>query len=187
MRIPKIPGLKPKEEKEKKRHSIGRQVNIANGSEKINEVYKRMAECDNFKDVLLYDNLSDDSFLNNYFLGTVYADNERLFSTLTTENPKKDELRESFLRCMRGTQKKYGTDINKIINSYFDNLVEGEAIVPGDIANKVFSSIRVEVDTDFMFVAFMLGHYLQSTMNEQTRNKQQYHVDREYRPRIHSV
>lgn len=167
----KLPGLKPEKEEKKKRHSIGRQVNIGNGTEKINEIYIRMTKCDKFKDVLLYDNLSDDSFLNNYFLGTVYADNERLFSTLTTANPNKDKLRESFLQCMRDTQKKYGTDVNLIINSYFDGLAEGEAIVPGDIANKVFTSIRVEVDSDLMFVAFMLGHYLQKTMNEQARNK----------------
>lgn len=163
--------MKEKKEGKVKRHAIGRQVNIGNGSQRINELYFRMTKREDFKDVLLYDNLSDDSFLNNYFLGSVYADNERLFSTLVSSNPNKDKLRKSFLRIMRDTQEKYGTDINIIINSYFDGIAEGEAILPGDIANKVFTTIKVEVESDLMYIAFMLGHYIQTVINGQGGNK----------------
>lgn len=155
-----------KEQLKQKRRSIGREVNIGNGVDKINEIYKRMSTEEVFGKVLIYDNLSDDSFLNNYFLGNVYASNERLFSSLSASNPNKEKLRESFLRNMRNTQKKYGTDMNMIIDSYLDGLAKGQAVLPGDIANKIFSTIRVEIDSDFMFIAFMTGHYLTKMMDE---------------------
>lgn len=163
--------VKGEKEQEQKRHSIGRQVNIGNGSDRINEIYERMSKEESFKKVLLYDNLSDDSFLNNYFLGTVYASNPRLFSSLSIANPNKEKLRESFLAEMREIQRKYGTDINVIIEKHLASLAAGEAVVAGDIANKVFTSIRVHIDSDLMLIAFMVGHYLQMTINNEADNK----------------
>lgn len=155
----RLPGIK-QDEKPLKRKSIGRIVNMGNGMARFNEIADRMSKEEDFKKALIYDNISDESFLNNYFLGTVFSDNKRLFNSLSVTNPNRKKLAESFDGYMKYALGKYAKDIDRIIDSHISNLADGEAMVMGDIANNIFSTIRVDKEDDFMLVAFIVGAHL---------------------------
>lgn len=161
----RLPGIK-QDEKPLKRKSIGRIVNMGNGMGRFNEIADRMSKEEDFKKVLIYDNISDESFLNNYFLGTVFADNKRLFHSLSVTNPKKKKLAESFDRYMKYALEKYTKDIDRIIDSHMSNLADGESVVMGDVANNLFSTIRVDKEEDFMLIAFIVGAHLSNIAYE---------------------
>lgn len=166
----RLPGIN-NEEKPLKRKSIGRIVNMGNGHERIGEIAERMSKEEDFKKVLIYDNISDESFLNNYFLGTIFSDNKRLFYSMSVSNPNRKKLAESFDRYMKYAKEKYARDIDRIIHSHLSGLADGEAVVMGDIANNIFSTVRVDKEEDFMLIAFIVGSYLSDIAYENSHKR----------------
>lgn len=147
----------------RKRESIGRQVRIENGKPSTDKIIDKMATEVRFKDVLIYDNLSDDALLNNYLLGCAFAHDPRFMSTVCILNPRREELAKDYMTTLKLKNKEYGKDIDALLKARMDNGAD-EPI--SSTIDHVLTNIKLEVDSDLMFIAFMLGHYLTSLQME---------------------
>lgn len=136
---------------------IGREVKIDQGTMLIERISKGLTTAKRFKDVLVYDNLSDDALLTNYLLGSTYVNNRKLVSTFCMLNPHKDELAKDYEESLKLKNKEYGKDIDYMIKQRLKADPDGKV---NSLVNYILTNIKVSVDSDLMFIAFMLGHYI---------------------------
>lgn len=138
-------------------------MRIENGKPSTDKIIDKLATETRFKDVLIYDNLSDDALLNNYMFGCAFAREPRLMSTICMLNPRKDELVRDYTTILKLKNKEYGKDIDALLKARIDKCADEPVSA---IVDHVLTNIKLEVDSDLMFVAFMIGHYFTSLKME---------------------
>lgn len=147
-------------EKKRERKKIDRLVNIGNGEDRISNMIESLTTCKTFKEFLMYDNMSDTAILNNYFAGIAYHRDKEMVAISLKMNPDGEVFKKTLAEDMKRTVDTYGHDVHKIIDKYINSIPEGEMVVIADAANAVFNTIKVYVDFDLMYIAFMVGTYM---------------------------
>lgn len=138
--------------------SIGRHVHIENGIAMVDKVEDNMLKAEEFKDLLIYDNLSDDALATDFSFGVIMATNKRAVDSMLDLNPNADKIRKSYVSYCMDIQNRYGKSIDAIVKSYLDHYPM--SISRADIVNRVLTNVKVEVDSDLMGIAFLLGDYI---------------------------
>lgn len=153
--------MKKKEIDKSKFKSINRQIDISENANEdpkkcIDAIWVTLTNAKNVLDMFIYDNISDRALFYAYYTGFVYKTNPRLFFSIMSQNKNKDELGKMFKKNMNDVHDMYRVDMNELYSS-FCKKNNNKEVSKYEVINYILSNIKVSIETDLLYVAFMLG------------------------------